>query len=1063
MTFDRLSNAIQQLGLDQRVNHAMQSSVVREISIDSTPEDPRRLTQFARLGFMYETRGVAALIAAGRDGNGIAQDARIAFRSALACWGAIAGASLSPDLSDVDFRGFDSAIDFERSLALRLAVAGLASENTAETRLRLQRFELTLSSDGNWLDRVASNVTVAFVCLVRKDNGWADISKSLEAVDALRAAQEEHEAAYFEQAPVKAEQTKAALSLVGFYHLAQMVTTVGQYLRTGNDGKTQVNARLDTHHRKAVETFDLCLEHSFHHLADLVWVGCTELVRNALWSHLEGTSEALQVFGKALISESALKPVLELWPSQQEALRKNLLDGYQRAILVEMPTSAGKTLLAKFAIAQTKALNPNGKVAYIVPTRALVNQVTLELRRDFGPLGYSVELAVPAYELDPTESLLLSGPIDILVTTPEKLDLLIRSNHSSVQELSLVVADEAHNLQDEGRGARLELLLGTIKRERRNCRFLLLSPFLPNGQELVTWLGDDRHLPPIQVHWKPSRRLVATVSATGRAAKRRLALEALPAADNADFDVGTLIPIGNRETVPTSLSISSLSRATAKALQKRGGVLILCRGKGTASTRANEIEFDLPEKAKLSPHARAVCEYLAAEAGFETGLAKCIKKGVAFHHAGMSQEARWLVERLISRGDVEIVCGTTTLAQGVNFPISSVIVETLNKGDATLTYSDFWNIAGRAGRALMDTVGIIAFPAENFERKVKYSEFLKGEARCISSQLAALIVAADEIGETFSLANIRQYPQLSSLLQFLAHAVRVADGANIADELELILRSSLVYHQSRGQTEKLSSFVKLCRAYVQQVSASKKGLLGLADTTGFATPSVFYLLAQVKDDRTLKDPVDWLPSSLFGKDTSALEKRLSLIADVPEMRLGDGKNGPLDLNRTASIIRDWVNGDSIGSLSRKYAHNQSGPDEAGQDDDDKKVAEFSQYLFSTLITNASWGIGALEGLCLAEKAETNDGAEAHVPSMIYFGVQSKEAVWLRMVGLPRIAAERAAKVWREEKSARPKSYNELRKWVSDISLDDWARILPRRSAISPSNMRLIWNELSGIS
>src|SRR5690606_27986684 len=113
--------------------------------------------------------------------------------------------------------------------------------------------------------------------------------------------------------------------------------------------------------------------------------------------------------------------------------------------------SAGKTLLAKFLIVQTKTLYPQGTIAYVVPTRALVNQITRELRRDFQGLQeqrFKVEQAVPVFELDPTEEELLKTRPDILVTTPEKLDLLIKSDHESVRDLSFVIADEAHNIAD---------------------------------------------------------------------------------------------------------------------------------------------------------------------------------------------------------------------------------------------------------------------------------------------------------------------------------------------------------------------------------------------------------------------------------------------------------------------------------------------------------------------------------------------------------------------------------------------------------------------------------------
>lgn len=77
--------------------------------------------------------------------------------------------------------------------------------------------------------------------------------------------------------------------------------------------------------------------------------------------------------------------------------------------------------------------------------------------------------------------------IDILVSTPEKLDLLIRRNHPSVNEISLFIIDEAHTIGNGQRGARLELLMAILKRERPNAKFMLLSPFL-HGKKM-SWLN----------------------------------------------------------------------------------------------------------------------------------------------------------------------------------------------------------------------------------------------------------------------------------------------------------------------------------------------------------------------------------------------------------------------------------------------------------------------------------------------------------------------------------------------------------------------------------------------
>src|SRR5262249_13380717 len=110
--------------------------------------------------------------------------------------------------------------------------------------------------------------------------------------------------------------------------------------------------------------------------------------------------------------------------------------------------SAGKTLLAQFAVVQTKSLHNEGLVVYVVPTRALVNQVTSDFRSDFRDISLHIEQTVPVFELDPTEDQLLRSKIDVLVTTPEKLDLLIRSEHPLIKNIVLIVADEAHNIAE---------------------------------------------------------------------------------------------------------------------------------------------------------------------------------------------------------------------------------------------------------------------------------------------------------------------------------------------------------------------------------------------------------------------------------------------------------------------------------------------------------------------------------------------------------------------------------------------------------------------------------------
>ncbi len=162
--------------------------------------------------------------------------------------------------------------------------------------------------------------------------------------------------------------------------------------------------------------------------------------------------------------------MFELLPLQRAALlEQGLLAQAKTAIVVELPTSGGKTLLTEFRILQ--ALNQfdadKGWVAYVAPTRALSAQLTRRLRRDFEPVGIRVEQLTGAVEVDAFEERLLNEfdqPFHVLVVTPEKLSLVIR-NKKVARPLALVVMDEAHNLENNQRGLRIEFLLATVKRD----------------------------------------------------------------------------------------------------------------------------------------------------------------------------------------------------------------------------------------------------------------------------------------------------------------------------------------------------------------------------------------------------------------------------------------------------------------------------------------------------------------------------------------------------------------------------------------------------------------------
>jgi hypothetical protein len=194
---------------------------------------------------------------------------------------------------------------------------------------------------------------------------------------------------------------------------------------------------------------------------------------------------------------------------------------------------------------------------------------------------------------------------------------------------------------------------------------------------------------------------------------------------------------------------------------------------------------------------------------------------------------------------------------------------------------------------------------------------------------------------------------------------------------------------------------------------------------------------------------------VFGSDIEPLTRRIEAIAALPEIRLGSEEDGPFNAKRVAEILRDWVSGKSLGEMAENYRLR------GDKSSHDVRVCAFSKYLFSKLTGRASWGLGALEGICLAGKDPEAIKAAAHVPSMVFFGVREPESIWMRMVGAPRMVAPGLGQLWKSQGRSEPESYEELRGWVAGLGDGELQQVLPKKSRLAVDDLRVIWREMSG--
>jgi hypothetical protein len=375
----------------------------------------------------------------------------------------------------------------------------------------------------DWGQRCRSTITDVWLRLVRK-KGWTDRDAVLERVATLRDSQQEFERDYLQALdPLTAK--RAALELIAIYHISKAADVLAHFITDGVvDGNHQVQQLLDSHFDRAIAACETARLVELEPMTRLLARAAAQMVENSIWTVTRAVNSRVTDFVRELVKRGrGDKALFDVLPPQRRTLaERGLLGSSRRAVVVSLPTSSGKTLIAQFRILQ--ALNQyedrKGWVAYLAPSRALVNQVTRQLRRDFEPLGLVVERVSPAMEIDGIEAGVLSESNNatqfrILVATPEKFDLMLRQDWEEKigRPLTLVVVDEAHTIQDLQRGMRLELLLATINRECREAQFLLLTPFIQNAREVARWLGgansDDISL---GVDWHPMiAQLVSSV------------------------------------------------------------------------------------------------------------------------------------------------------------------------------------------------------------------------------------------------------------------------------------------------------------------------------------------------------------------------------------------------------------------------------------------------------------------------------------------------------------------------------------------------------------------------
>lgn len=439
--------------------------------------------------------------------------------------------------------------------------------------------------------------------------------------------------------------------------------------------------------------------------------------------------EELINFGieKEFIEKIKEKGINELYEYQKECLK--FLDD---SFIISAPTNSGKTLLA--ILAMIKELQKGNKVIYCVPLVALANEKFEEFKIFFD----KYKVAISVGDFDSADDFL--AYYDIIVTTYEKLDSLIRHEAFWIKQVGLIVIDEIHMINDFHRGPTLEFLIMKLKK-LTNSRIVGLSATIENVEELANWLNCNFY----KTDFRPIKLYEGVL-------------------------LNNYIYLNNFKKI--KLKSSGIEGLVKTILDKGKQILIFTSTRKEAESLANrlkEITKDYVTES-LANYSKEILNVLESPTEQCKKLAELIKFGIAFHHAGLLYKQRKIIEDLFRERKLKVLVSTTTLSMGLNLPSFCVLIANYKRFDGIkkdyISNIEYKQMIGRAGRIPYDNFGIgLLYAKTEAEAKMLFERYVFGKLEEIISKIGNEVILRSQILSLISSNFVREEKELINFLK----------------------------------------------------------------------------------------------------------------------------------------------------------------------------------------------------------------------------------------------------------------------------------------------------------
>lgn len=770
--------------------------------------------------------------------------------------------------------------------------------------------------------------------------------------------------------------------------------------------------------------------------------------------------------------------IFTLWPPQLQLLsdvEANPLDSKTKRLFLSTPTSGGKTLFAQLLVAAHLA-STNTAVCYVAPTRSLCREVKLALDSRLRYIGARVVTDIPEMNWFADIS---SDKATVEVMTPERLAYLIRSQPERViSDYGLFVFDEVHAVGEAGRGWILEQALSFLHFSTQNSdqRIAIISAAIGNRFHFVQWMEHGgqsvlyRHS-----DWRGPRRVTGIwrtradwddVTVEPRRSVEFPFRLRNPLYGQLDIRIAHS---GSIRSLSTTESIGSLARkrnvtgATEKEdnqstpfyqmllplifhLGRDGSVLIIESTRLMTVKLASIIAEQLPDSEL--PDIRPILELVVERLGQHHPLIRVLRKGVAYHHGSLPAEIRSSIEDGVTRGHIRFLVATTTLTEGVNLPVRSVIIGSQGSWSATgyneiVVGPKMVNAIGRAGRATKETEGIVVLAMNDTPRPSDFAKINPSDTDLqITSSLASrdglialaayeaqLATAEDAVVEAAS-AEVSEF---ITFVWFVAAELEKLAATLSIEGIREVLEHTLAWVQLDQNNQDRWLYV------ANHVLSRFSGTNGAArrrwasSGTSIRSASIIENLAKelVQQLQIEEMPGDAVNLIVFLFQDSRLERLLDL-REAPRVGIfvhrGGANRDQVDFS-LLGMIEEWLLGAEIVELAEGHLS------EVG--DVDFRFEQLGDLISNVIEVYLPWILGTLiawTNELLSEHGGTTI-IPASLPAYLRWGVASPLALELMSQGVQsRRIASAVAAAWRNS------DYGiDPRAWLNSMSVAEWQK------------------------